>query len=114
MNKDTVDLVLACIGITLGLFTLMGFAARLVLLPWLKEHLVAPVKETNHQVTVNRHVSPEPTLLDKVDNLQTDINTAARMFEGHMERSGTEWNRVWRKLDELDARTRPAHRKETP
>lgn len=112
MNKDTVDLILACIGITIGLCTLMGFFGHLVLLPWLKRELVAPVKETNHQVTVNRHVSPEPTLLDKVDNLQKDITTAAHMFEGHIERSGSEWNRLWRAIHEIDERTRPAHRKD--
>lgn len=110
--KDVVDLVLACIGITIGLCTLLGFFAKYVALPWFREHIVTPVKETNHQVTVNGHTSKDPTLLDKVDNLQTDITTAARMFEGHIERSGDEWTRLWEAIEEIDQRTNPTHRKD--
>jgi hypothetical protein len=119
VSKETADLILACIGITIGLCTLVGLAARFILMPWLREHLVTPIKETKHQVTVNQHVSPEPTLLDKldsladaVDDIQADQRTAARMFEGHIDRSGREWGRLWRAIEELDNRTSTTHRKD--
>jgi hypothetical protein len=109
VSKETADLILACIGITIGLCTLVGLAARFVLMPWLREHLVTPIKETKHQVTVNGHVSREPTFLDKVDSLanavddvQANQRTAARMFEGHIDRSGREWGRLWSAIHQLE------------
>lgn len=108
-HDDLLSLVAACIGITLGLCTLAGLAVRFVLMPWLREHLVTPVKETNHQVTVNGHVSRDPTLLDKVDHLQReigryreDMQVAARMFEGHIDRSAGEWGRLWSAIHHLE------------
>jgi hypothetical protein len=119
VSKETADLILACIGITIGLCTLVGLAARFVLMPWLREHLVTPIKETQHQVTVNGHVSQDPTLLDKIDSLQgavddvqADQRTAARMFEGHIDRSSGEWGRMWRAIHALENRTPPTHRKD--
>lgn len=94
-------------ALTVSLCVLVGIGVKLMLLPWLREHLVTPVKETAHQVTVNGHVSRDPTLLDKVDNLQRDITTAARMFDGHIERSSGEWNRLWAAIKQLDERTQP-------
>lgn len=109
MKKETADLVLACIGITLGLCTLAGLFAKVVLLPWLREHLVTPLKETKHQVSINGHVSAEPTLLDKIDSLQgavddtqADVRTAARMFDGHIDRSGREWTRIWDAIHHIE------------
>ena len=122
MNHDLVSLVAACIGITLGLCTLAGLAVRFILMPWLREHLVTPVKETQHQVTVNGHVSRDPTLLDKVDSLgndlaatQEDLRAAARMFEGHIDRSAGEWGRLWSAIHALEGQhPSPTHRKEPP
>jgi hypothetical protein len=109
VKKETLDLILASLGITIALCTLAGFATRFVLVPWLREHLVTPLKETKHQVTINGHVSREPTLLDKIDSLQNavddtqaDLRTAAKMFDGHIERSAGEWGRMWDAIHHLE------------
>lgn len=93
---------------------MIAAAVRLVLLPWLREHLVRPMKvnadlaeEVHRQVTVNSHKSPEPTLLDKIDTLQQNQHAAAQMFEGHIERSAEEWGRIWDAIDHLKNRNRP-------
>jgi hypothetical protein len=109
----------AMAGLAVALCVLLGYFAKFVALPWLREHLVTPIKETQHQVTVNGHVSQDPTLLDKIDSLQgavddvqADQRTAARMFEGHIDRSAGEWGRLWRAIHELENRTPPTHRKD--
>lgn len=93
---------------------LLAAAGKLVLLPWLKEHLIGPlqqnttqVEEVHRQVTVNRHESPEPTLLDKIDTVQKNQHAAAQMFEGHIEWSSEESARIWQAIDHLKNRNPP-------
>ena len=115
--KDTVAVIVGLLTImTLGL-GLLGLAVRYVLVPWLKEHVITPVKETNHQVTVNKHVSNPPTLLDKIDrvsrdvaDVQTDVRAASTMFEGHIELSADDRRRLWEAVEDL----RRHHRKDQP
>lgn len=106
--KDVIETGALFVGMLVSLCVLVGFFAKYVALPWFREHIVNPVKETNRQVTVNGHVSPEPTLLDKVDHLQAQVNqirsdsaVAARMYEGHIDRSSGEWGHVWDALETL-------------
>jgi hypothetical protein len=106
----------AVAGLAVALCVLLGYFAKFVAVPYLREHLFDPVKETRHQVTVNGHVSRDPTLLDKVDSLQkdnddirADLATAARMFEGHIDRSAGEWGRLWSAIRHLED-----NRKEPP
>lgn len=42
---------------------------------WLQRHLIDPVQETHHSVTVNGHTSEEPTLLDRVEGNTQAIRT---------------------------------------
>lgn len=99
----------AAIGVLLGLATLGGLLVRYALLPWLQTHIVTPMREVNHQVTVNGHVSATPTLLDRVDTaseaaqelsaqvteLQTGQKSLGGMLDGHLDRSAGEWGRLW-------------------
>lgn len=66
---------------------LVGLGVRFILLPWLREHLVDKVEETHRQVSVNKHQSRPPTLLDRVDTL-------TRLFTDHVEWSTTEHERL--------------------
>jgi hypothetical protein len=68
-----------------------------------------PVQETHRQVSVNRHVSNPPTLLDKVDRLEAGQHTmrlellgAAGMFEGHMDASAEDRGELWRHVRALE------------
>lgn len=110
MSKDVVELIGAVLGAILATCALIGLGVRYVLLPWLREHLVQPVMETNRQITRNGHTSNPPTMLDqlhtisrKVDDSATkgDLRAASRMFEGHITRSEADRGNLWDAVDEL-------------
>lgn len=95
---EVVGLAVTILGVLAGVG---AFLVKYALLPWLKEHLVKPVKQTNHQVTVNAHKSREPTVLDKLDNLSTDqddlradVRTLAKVLEAHIEHTQERENRA--------------------
>lgn len=115
----------ALVALSLGTITLCGIIARLVVLPWLRTHLLEPVQEANRQVSVNGHVSEEPTLKDSVHTLQDqfkelrmDIANAAFMFEGHITASERDRANLWAAIARRDAAALephdhdPTHRKE--
>lgn len=106
---ETVTLIVGVLTAATLFAGLVGLLARLLLLPWLRSELVKPVQETARQVRLNGHVSDPPTLKDDVHaltsdvaELRDDLRTAARMFEGHIERSSGEWTRVWRAIDTMN------------
>lgn len=97
---------------------ILAYAARAIvrrfLLPWLREHLLHPVQETraaaaetNRQVTVNGHTSPDKTLLDKIDEVQRTQIVAARMFEGHMNASEEDRTELWLHIRALEGEQEP-------
>lgn len=97
----------AALGSAVSLCILIGLAVRFALLPWLERHLVSPVKETRKQVTENHHSNPRPTVLDRIDDVSKQVaeNTRetramARMFDGHLEWSQHEVDRIWSRLEE--------------
>lgn len=105
---------------------LAGLAARLVVLPWLEDRfqpLADKLHETHHQVTVNGHVSAEPTLKDRVDtNVSTiqelarelrelkgetrhdlaamkgDMDTVGALYESHIRWSNSHAREVWSEI----------------
>lgn len=106
--KDAVTIVVGILSAITLAIGLLGLAVRMVLVPWLEKHVIAPVKETNHQVTVNKHTSDPPTLLDKVDRVQdkvdkveADVRSAARMFEGHIDLSADDRRELWEAIDQI-------------
>lgn len=120
--SDVLAVAGSLVGLALGMCGLLAIAGRVVVLPWIRTHLLEPVKETNRQVTVNGNRQPDdPTLKDSVHNLQKqhddlrrDIGTAALMFEGHIHASETDRGELWRAVyairgDPLPAHLRPDH-----
>jgi len=85
-------LVLTSVTMTCGL---MGMIVRYGLLPWMREHLVKPVTETNHQVSVNRHASPSPTVLDRIDDVMRGVETANERLDQHLAWAHEENQRLW-------------------
>ena len=107
---NAVELVGAVVSATLGTLALVGLGVKFALLPWLREHLVQPVQETNRQITRNGHTSNPPTMLDQLHSIQTKVNdsatkgdlrAAARMWEGHINRSEDDRGNLWDAVDEL-------------
>lgn len=62
------------LGTLLSLATLVGIATKFVLLPYIRAHVVDPLRETRHQVTVNHHSSTEPTVLDRIDDVANKVD----------------------------------------
>lgn len=95
MIRDTAATALTVLGI-------LGLAVRFVLLPYLRDHLVGPVKEVQKQVTENHHATPEqPTLPDKLDDLATQLRALAHVMDVHMEWSEEQVNITNRKIKAL-------------
>lgn len=94
----------AVVALTIGILTLVGLGARFVLLPWIRSEL-DPVKikveETHHQVTVNAHASPEPTVLDKLDEVKGSLTAVAHMYEEHIRHSVHRDAELWLAIGKL-------------
>lgn len=114
-------------GTILSVCALIGLAVRVALVPYLRDTLVRPVQETHRQVTQNRHANPEPTVLDRIDDVhdavrrmsdtlaavQAVANAAARSSAGahrridhHTAWADHETNRLWSAMKRPD----PSHR----
>jgi hypothetical protein len=62
------------VGALLGLCALAGLVVRWILLPYLREQVVKPLKETHRQVTPHdRPVDAEPTIVDRLEDLAHNV-----------------------------------------
>lgn len=87
--KDTAELLAAVAATVTCLVLLLGIGVRLVLYPWLREHLVTPLLERLD------------TLATRLEHTSRDVSVAARMFEGHIDASGEDRSRLWDAVEEL-------------
>lgn len=104
MNAETREVITWALGTVLVLCTLTGLAVRFVLMPYLRDHLVKPMKQVEKQVTENHHSNPKPTVLDRIDDVQTEVKglgeqmqVLVRAFDGHMD-----WSEKWVALVERE------------
>jgi len=104
MNSDARELVTWILGTTISLSVLVGLAVRFVLMPYLRDHLVKPMKQVEKQVSENHHSNKVPTVLDRIDDVQKAVNdmrgemkTMAGMYEGHIQ-----WSERWVSLVERE------------
>jgi hypothetical protein len=101
MSKDAAELMAAVATTATAVLVLIGLAVRLVLYPWLKEHLVTPL------------LTRLDTLSSALENTSRDVSVAARMFEGHIEASGEDRGRLWDAVEELRRYLPRRHRSRT-
>ena len=101
------ELITWALGTTISLCTIAGLAVKFVLLPYVKEHIVAPVRQTEKQVSENHHSNEEPTVLDKiadvsdkVEGIRQEVQVVARIHEGHLN-----WSDKWTRRIEADLET---------
>lgn len=123
--KDLMDSTGSALGVIIGTCTVIGLAAKFILLPWLEKNLVKPVKETNTQVSVNNNVSDPATMLDTVHNIEKKLekmedvihqlalsdvtigsstNVIQKMWDHHLEWSENEVNRIWIAISKLETK----------
>jgi hypothetical protein len=119
MNSEGVA---SLIAVVLGLLAVVGALWRWVLLPNLREQLIAPIEETRKQVTENHHTHRPPTIVDRLEDIdsrltdiagvtdaiglsQTAVLKLARRLEVRVERhnawSDEEHRRLWIVVESL-------------
>lgn len=82
MNADTRDAITWTLGTFVTLAVIVAAAARLILLPWLRDHLVGPVRETHRQVASNGHAhESHPTIPDRLEDLAEKVDEATSAHE---------------------------------
>jgi len=103
MDAQSRDVVTWILGTLLALGTLVAGLVRFMLLPYLREHLVEPLHETRAQVTENSHAEPhdQPTVMDRLDDVQTDVKAISHVMDVHMDWSERKVKRTDRKLKRL-------------
>lgn len=97
MSNETRELISWALGTLIAVCFLVGLGVRFVLVPYLREHLIQPMKQVQKQVTENHHHNTEPTVLDRIDDVQkamdetrVDIKIIKDSFKGH-----TDWSQGW-------------------
>lgn len=97
MTQDTRDTIQWVIGTIIGMLVILAYAVRFILIPYLRDTLVAPIKETHKQVTENHHSNAQPTVLDRIDDVQQDVQrtqgdvrSLMRVMDAHLD-----WSDRW-------------------
>ena len=97
MDAQSRDVVTWLLGTCVTLSILVGLAVKFVLLPWLRDHLFAPLHDTRQQVTDNGHTSDPPTLPDMIHEVRTDVGALTRVMDEHLS-----WSDRWTDLIERE------------
>lgn len=97
METSTREAITWTLGTIVTVCVIIGLAVKFVLMPYLREHLITPVKQVEKQVSENHHSNAQPTVLDRIDDVQQSVKAVARVLEGHME-----WSEQWVELIERE------------
>lgn len=81
---------------------------------WMTHRQSGPLRETHKQVTVNHHSSAKPTVLDRIDDVRTevlrvaaDMNDLHGKFNDHLAHSNRMDARLLKTEGEVAAHLRP-------
>jgi len=106
MDQQTRDAVTFLLGTFMTVLIIIGLATRYILVPYLREHLIAKVDETHKQVTENHHSNKEqPTVLDRIEDVHRDVMALAQVMDAHMD-----WSDRWTSLWEHELETLKEHK----
>lgn len=99
LNNQSQDTVTFLLTTLLALCALTSLVVKFVLIPYLREHLLSPVRETHQQVTENGHVDPgTPTLPDRLATISEKQQTIQTVLNRHVAWSIAEHQRIDREL----------------
>lgn len=127
MSPESRDQITWTLSTLIAASVLIGIVVKLVLLPYLREHLVNPMAQVKRQVSENHHHNKEPTVLDRIDDVgeavesqRTEVRALARVFDTHLAFSDRWVDLIEREIDMIHEEIhkhhpnyRPPHRKET-
>jgi hypothetical protein len=89
---------------------LVGLTVRYLLVPYLRDHLVLPIREVQKQVTENHHATPEaPTIPDRIEDVHAEVRALARVMDTHISWSDREHHVMDRKLRALRKQIKRHH-----
>jgi hypothetical protein len=107
------DVVLAFCGAlttVAGAVAVLWWLVRPRLEAWARRELVDPVRETHHQVTANSHASDSPTVLDRIDDVSTEVAgvhaevvTVKGQLGEHITKAEVEHTKIWAAIGRLTA-----------
>lgn len=109
------------VGIAVGLVVLLGALWRWVILPNLREQL-ALTRETHKQVTDNKHANRHPTILDRLEDIESSLDVVAlnqlavlKRLGRHIGESESDRARLWLMVETLAHEDEErSHRKDVP
>ena len=111
--RDTITWVLSTL-ITASI--IIGLAVRLILMPYLRDHLIKPMAQVKRQVSENHHHNSEPTVLDRIDDVGTAVarngaetKALARVFDQHLTFSDRWIDLIEREIDMIHAEIHKHH-----
>lgn len=121
MDQNTRDILSFLVGTTLTILIITGLAVRYILVPYLRDQLITPVSETHKQVTENSHHNEQPTVMDRISDVDTavgavrvDVKALAHVMDEHMMWSDR-WTDLWeREIQSLKARTEAPPNEQDP
>lgn len=77
MDSSTRDAIQWACGTFLTVCAIVGLGVKFVLLPWLRDHLVQPVRQVHRQVAENGHANEKhPTIPDRLEDLAEKVDEA--------------------------------------
>lgn len=86
--NSALDLVATSVGILIGVGAIIAGIVKWVIMPNLRESLIKPLEnvqrqtaDVHRQTTENHHSNVEPTLPDRLDDIQRDL----KKFDGVIE-----------------------------
>jgi len=98
----TPALVRDALATALTVLIITGLGVRYILVPYLRDNLVRPVKDVRRQVTENHHDAPgRPTVLDRIEDVHDEIRALAHVMDQHMSWSERQASLVDRKIKAL-------------
>jgi hypothetical protein len=109
VSQDTRDLITWVLGTITTLIVISATVVRFVLVPYVRDHLVQPVRDVHRQVTENHHSNVNPTLPDLIDDVSREVHALAGVVEGHLNSSDRWLSAMLRRLDALEDVVRRHH-----
>lgn len=68
---------------------------------WARSQIISPLADVHHQTTQNSHKSKDPTLLDRLDDLDSSVGKLRDGMAAHEAWSEVEVRRLWGALSEV-------------
>jgi len=97
MSEEARGLITWLLATTITAATLVGLSVKFILLPYLRDHLVDPMKQVKKQVTENHHSNTVPTVLDRIDDVSKQVGSLGEVVAEHMR-----WSEEWVRRIESD------------